>query len=339
MAASAGQDQPTPTLILEVINSYQRTAALRAAIELDVFTAIGEGNDTSAALASRCRATERGLRILCDYLVVVGLLAKSAERYALGRDTAIFLDRRSPACIAAVSGFLARPETVEIFMDLAATIRNPEASLSGRAAMEPENPIWVEFARSMAPLMAFPAEGVAEMVGAGAGEKWKVLDIAAGHGKFGIAIATHNPNAEIFAVDWPNVLVAAKENAESAGVGARHHLIPGSAFDVEFGSGYNLVLVTNFFHHFDTATNEALLRKVRAALAPGGRVVTLDFVPNDDRVSPPFTAAFAMTMLGHTLAGDAYTFAEYQKMFRNAGFPKCECRPMPGPMSVMISGI
>lgn len=339
MATPVGQDQPTPTLIFEIINSYQRTAAIRAAIQLDLFTAIGEGNDTPVALAKRCKATERGVRILCDYLVMAGLLTKSAQRYALGRDAAIFLDKRSPACIASIANFLGRPETVELFMDLAATIQNPETSLAGRTAMEPENPMWVEFARSMAPLMALPAEGIAEMVGADAGHKWKVLDIAAGHGIFGIAIARHNPNAEIFALDWPSVLVAARENAEAAGVASRHHLIPGSAFDVDFGSGYNLVLITNFFHHFDVATNESLLRKVRAALAPGGRVATLDFIPNDDRVTPPSTAAFSMTMLGHTLAGDAYTFAEYQKMFTNTGFSTCEHRTMHGPMSVIISGI
>jgi 2-polyprenyl-3-methyl-5-hydroxy-6-metoxy-1,4-benzoquinol methylase len=339
MASPAGHDQPTPTLIFEIINSYQRTAAIRAAIELDIFTAIGEGNDTAAALAKRCQTTERGVRILCDYLVIIGLLAKSAHRYALGGDAAIFLDRRSPACIASISNFLGRLETVEIFMNLAATIRDPGSALAGRSAMEPENPMWVEFARSMAPMMKFPAEGIAEIVGADAGEKWRVLDIAAGHGLFGVAIAKHNPNADVFALDWPSVLVAAKENAEVAGVASRHHLLPGSVFDVEIGSGYNLVLVTNFLHHLDVTTNETLLRRVRAALAPGGRVVTLDFIPNDDRVTPPSAAAFSMTMLGHTLAGDAYTFAEYDRMFRNAGFSSNEHRLMPSPMSVIISRV
>jgi 2-polyprenyl-3-methyl-5-hydroxy-6-metoxy-1,4-benzoquinol methylase len=339
MSAPAGHDQPTPTLIFEIINSYQRTAAIRAAIELDVFTAIGEESDTTEALAKRCHATERGLRILCDYLVIIGLLTKSAQRYALVPDAAIFLDKRSPACIGSISNFLGRSETVELFMNLAATIRDPLSALTGRTAMEPENPMWVEFARAMAPLMAFPAESIAQMVAADAGEKWKVLDVAAGHGMFGIAIANHNPNAEIYALDWASVLVAATENAKVAGVAARHHLIPGSVFDVDLGTGYNLVLVTNFLHHFDAATNESLLRKIEFALAPGGRVATLDFIPNDDRVTPPSAAAFSMTMLGHTTAGDAYTFAEYQQMFRKAGFSSSEHHLMPGPMSVIISKI
>ena len=83
------------------------------------------------------------------------------------------------------------------------------------------------------------------------GQKWKVLDIAAGHGMYGVTIAKQNPNAEIFAVDWPQVLQVAEENANAAGVAARYHKIPGSAFEVDFGNDYDLVLLTGFLHHFD----------------------------------------------------------------------------------------
>lgn len=110
------------------------------------------------------------------------------------------------------------------------------------------------------------------------------------------------------------------ENAEKFSVGERHSLLPGDAFETEFGGPYDLVLVTNFFHHFDPPTCETLMRKIRTALAAGGRCVTLDFVPDEDRVSPPMAAGFAMMMLGTTARGDAYTFAEYEAMFRNAGY-------------------
>lgn len=337
MANAMEQGQPNPSLIFELINGFQRTAAMKAAIELDVFTAVGEGIATPAHLAKRCGTTERGARILCDYLSIVGILTKKDGSYALTRDAAVFLDKRSPACIGSIANFLTMPHAIDLFMDLTETLRSGGSSLAEKAAIEPENPIWVEFARSMRPMMALPASLIAEMLGAASGEKWKVLDIAAGHGIFGITLAKQNPNAEIFALDWPNVLAVAKENAEAAGVGSRHHLLPGSAFDVALGSGYDLVLLTNFLHHFDIATNESLLRKVHAALAPNGRAVTLEFVPNDDRVTPPAAAAFSMTMLGHTPAGDAYTFAEYQRMFKNAGFSSIEIRPLPGPESVIIS--
>jgi ubiquinone/menaquinone biosynthesis C-methylase UbiE len=195
----------------------------------------------------------------------------------------------------------------------------------------------VAFARSMAPLQTLAAEGLAEILDAGAGAKWKVLDIAAGHGMYGVTIAKHNPNAEIYAVDWPRVLDVAKENAQAAGVASRYHILPGNAFEVDFGKDYDLALLTGFLHHFDPAAIEKLLRKIYPALKPSGAVATVEFVPNEDRVSPPTQAAFSMVMLGSTRAGDAYPFSQYERMFRAAGFSENELRRASGPQSVIIS--
>ncbi len=140
------------------------------------------------------------------------------------------------------------------------------------------------------------------------------------------------------ALDWPNVLEVAKENAEKAGVSERHSTIAGSAFDVEYGSNYDLVLLTNFLHHFDTATCGKLLKKVYAALAEDGKALTLEFVPNEDRVSPPEAAMFSLTMLSSTPAGDAYTFSELQHMFTAAGFARNELHRLPPtPSQIVIS--
>jgi 2-polyprenyl-3-methyl-5-hydroxy-6-metoxy-1,4-benzoquinol methylase len=129
----------------------------------------------------------------------------------------------------------------------------------------------------------------------------------------------------------------AKENAAKAGVSDRYSTIAGSAFDVDLGSGYDIILIPNFLHHFDVATNEKLLRKVYAALAPGGIVVTPDFIPNEDRISPPRDAMFSMQMLS-TPAGDAYTYSELEKMFRNTGFARNEMRELaPFPQRLVVS--
>jgi ubiquinone/menaquinone biosynthesis C-methylase UbiE len=321
MASKPGTAEPNPNLVYETLNAYQNTAALKAAIELDVFTAIGEGVDTVAMLAKRCQAPERGVRILCDYLTILGFLSKTDQRYALTVDSAAFLDRRSANYQGSSSGFLALPETVSAFMHLRETICTGRPPLgAGDGSVSRENPIWVDFARSMAPLTLPVAQQIARALDADRGQKWKVLDIAAGHGLFGITIAKHNPNAEIFSQDWPHVLDVAEGNARAQGVADRFHRLPGSAFEVDFGSGYDLILITNFLHHYDPATNVGLLRKVRKAIAPDGLVVTMDLLPNPDRISPRRAASFSMMMLGMTPAGDAYTFREYVEMFRQAGF-------------------
>jgi 2-polyprenyl-3-methyl-5-hydroxy-6-metoxy-1,4-benzoquinol methylase len=190
----------------------------------------------------------------------------------------------------------------------------------------------------MAPMMALPAQLLAQMIDPSADKPLKILDIAAGHGLYGLEFAKKNPQATITALDWPKVLEVAKENAEAAGVAERYSTIAGSAFDADYGSSYDLILLTNFLHHFDPQTNETLLRKVHAALKPGGRAITLEFVPNADRVTPPNSAAFSLVMLATTANGDAYTFAEFDEMFRNAGFTSSEMHALPqGFQQVIVS--
>jgi 2-polyprenyl-3-methyl-5-hydroxy-6-metoxy-1,4-benzoquinol methylase len=188
----------------------------------------------------------------------------------------------------------------------------------------------------MMPLMVMPAQLMAKRIPCDPNKKMKVLDVAAGHGIFGITLAQQNPNVEVVALDWPHVLTVATENARKMGVAGRHSTLPGSAFDVDFGSGYDLVLLTNFLHHFDIPTCEGLLKKVHAALEKGGRAVTLDFILNEDRISPPQTATFSLTMLASTPAGDAYTFSEYDRMFQNAGFARSELHALPPSPNQMI---
>jgi ubiquinone/menaquinone biosynthesis C-methylase UbiE len=319
---------PSPQLFFETVTAFHKTEALKAAIQLEIFTAIGEGNQTAAAIARRCQTAERGTRILCDALVIMGFLKKDASSYSLTQDSAVFLDRKSPAYLGSAIQFLVAPQALEGFQKLAAAVRKG-GTVVDHDSTEPEHPMWVDFARGMAPMMKMPADLIAKLLRAEEGQKWKVLGLAVGHGLFEITLARHNPNAEVWGVDWPNVLEVARENATAAGVVARYHTIPGSAFDVEYGNDYDLVMITNFLHHFDLPTCEKLLAKVRAALKSGGRAVILEFVPNEDRVSPPVPAQFSLTMLAGTPGGDAYTFAELQRMLRSTGYSSVENHPLP----------
>ena len=335
MSTSAAQ-QPSPQLFFQTINAHQRTEALKAALELEVFTAIGEGNTTAAEIAKRCQTSERGMRILCDYLTIMEMLTKQGDRYGLTLDSATFLDKRSPAYLGSATEFLCSPMMFENTKRIADAVRKGGTVMEDEGTVSTENPVWVKFARGMAPLMAMPAQLMAKLVDPQPAGKLKILDIAAGHGLFGIAFATNNPEAEVTAVDWPGVLEVAKENAQKAGVADRYHTNPGSAFDVDFGSGYDLVLLTNFLHHWDPPTNETLLRKVHAALADGGRAATLEFVPNEDRVTPADAAGFSLIMLMGTPSGDAYTFSQLERMFANAGFSRSTVHPLPPTIQTVV---
>ena len=318
----------TPEPIFHAANAFQLSHALSGALELDLFTAIAEGNTTAPQLALRCRAAERGCRILCDFLAINGLLTKADGHWGLSPESALFLNRKSPAFLGDIVRFLHAPEFMRGYEGIAAAVRKGGTVISEEGTVAPDNPMWVNFAHNMAPMMAGAAGDIAELLGDGGGAPWKVLDIAAGHGLFGIEIAKKNPRAEIAALDWAAVLEVAKANATRAGVMDRYRTIAGSAFEADFGTGYDLVLMANFLHHFDRPTCVGLLKKCLAALNPGGRVATLEFVPNDDRISPASSAAFSFIMLASTAAGDAYTFAELESMFREAGFASSELKEL-----------
>ncbi len=154
---------------------------------------------------------------------------------------------------------------------------------------------------------------------------------------FGINVGKAVPGAEITALDWPAVLQVAEANAKEAGLAGRYRLSPGSAFDLDWGSDLDLVLLTNFLHHFDVETCTSLLAKARRSLSARGRVIALEFVPNEYRVSPPRAAAFAFTMLASTPKGDAYTEREYAAMGRAAGLPRMRLAPIPPtPQSMLV---
>lgn len=326
----------SPAHFFETINAYQQTAALKTAIELNLFTAIAEGNSIPATIAARCQVAERGARILCDFLTIFGFLTKIGNEYQLTPDSAAFLDRRSPMYTGDAVEFLLAPTLTEGFTHLTEAVRKGGTALPEQGSVTPDNPVWVRFAKVMAPLMTLPAQVMANLAPTDPNRDVKILDIAAGHGIFGIAFAQRNPRAHVVALDWPNVLEVAEGNAQAAGVGNRYTKLPGSAFEVDFGTGYDLVLLTNFLHHFDVPTCETLLKRVHAALAEGGRALTLEFVPNEDRVTPPGAAAFSMVMLGTTPNGDAYTPSQLESMARNAGFARTEVHEMPPTMERLV---
>ena len=330
--------EPSVELLWSTLTAYQRTAVLKAALELDVFTHIAVGQTTAAALAAACGAAPRGLRPILDHLVVDGFLTRTGDAYGLAPTAAAFLDRASPAYLGSAVTFIASPQIMDGFLRLTEAVRRGGTAVPEDGTLAPEHPVWVEFARAMAPLAGMTGALLANLLAVADAPAGKVLDVAAGHGMYGIALAQANPRLQVVALDWANVLAVAEANARTAGVADRIRFLPGSAFDVSFGSDYALVLLPNFLHHFDPPTCEQLLKKARAALAPGGRLVLVEFIPDDDRLGPPDAVRFGTVMLSSTPAGDAWTFAEYRTMLRNAGYAEPTLHELPpSPARVVIA--
>jgi SAM-dependent methyltransferase len=335
MVGAMSTAPPSADFVFDTLFAYQRSAALKAALDLDLFTAIDNGATTVAAAASRCGTSERGMRILCDYLTTIDLLEKSGTGYTLPAPSAAFLSQKSPMYLGTTARFLTLPGIRTNFDDLTGAVQRGGVAESGNT-VAPENPIWVEFARTMFPMMMPAAFAIGDILGIEKAGPVRVLDIAASHGMFGITLAKRNPAVEVTALDWAPVLQVTAEHAQAHGVADRVHPLAGDAFTVDFGSGYDIVLVTNFLHHFDHTTCVAFLAKVRRSMKTGGRVVILEMVPNADRVTPPVPARFSLTMLAGTPAGDAYTLNELRDQLDKSGFGEVSAHSLPTPQTVVV---
>ncbi len=151
--------QPNPLQIFNTVQGFQRAFALKAAVDIDLFTAIAKGSTTATEIAKACGASERGVRILCDVLVVMEFLTKAGNQYALTTDSAFFLDSRSPAYMGRAFKFLMHPTQLSRFEQLGNAVRKGGSQDDGSLA--PDDAIWVDFANGMAPMMVPAAQAMA----------------------------------------------------------------------------------------------------------------------------------------------------------------------------------
>src|SRR5262245_33686983 len=184
-----------PAPIFDCFTAYQKTAAMQAAVDIGLFSAIGSGATTVAAIAQKCDAAPKGVRVLCDYWTVQGLLLKDKDTYRLTPESATFLDRASRAYLGGALGFLNGPIT-PFFERLTQAVRRGGCESEGSVKVEYDG--WIPFAQEMGAMMFPVAQAIAELLGPVSGS---VLDVAAGHGLFGIILAQNNPGVRVTALD------------------------------------------------------------------------------------------------------------------------------------------
>jgi len=337
MATPSQSQRPSPEHIFSVLTAFQNSAALKAAIELDIFTAIADGANRTNVIAQRVNAAERGVRILCDYLTIQGFLTKTEDRFALTQESAIFLNRHSPAYMGTLANFLASETHKKNFDALTESVKKGGTTVAQGDNTKPNDDFWVTFARSMAPLTTVSAGFIAELSGAKEGKVCKVLDIAAGHGMFGISIAKLNPNAQVTAVDWAGMIPTTKRITKKFGLDDRFKFIEGDIGEAEFGSGYDIATLGHILHSEGKERSRHLLKKTFGALKAGGTIAIGDWLVNDERTEPLPSLIFSVTMLINTKEGDTFSFNEIKGWLEEAGFKKVHKLEAPGPSPLILA--
>jgi ubiquinone/menaquinone biosynthesis C-methylase UbiE len=312
------QKDLTPERIMRFAWGYAPTMILATAVEHRLFDLLdGKPRDVKT-LARETRLSERGLEILLNALVGLEFLRRDDGKYALTPESETFLVSSKPAYYG---GFFRHVHTgiLPNWLQLPDIVRTgkPAQSVNQKKGAE----FFADFVESLFPLSHAAASQLGEHLGVPKKQQpYQVLDLAAGSGVWGISLALQSPQVRITAVDWPEVLKVTRAVAGRHGVADRLQTVAGDLLEVDFGTGHHLATLGHILHSEGVERSRRLLKKTFIALAPGGTIAVMEFLPNDERTGPEMALLFAVNMLVHTDHGNTYTFAEISSWLREAGF-------------------
>lgn len=309
----------TPERIMQMAWGYAPPLIIESALKHGVFDTLHQLPQTATQLARKSRVSERGMVAILNALVGLQLLTRKGGCYALAPESAAFLVSTQ----APYYGEFFRHATGQLipkWLQLGNVVRTGKPAMAVNKQQAGAK-FFAEFVESLFPL-SYPAANAL-------GEHLKlskvkapvnVLDIAAGSGVWGIALAKQSPHVRVSAVDWPDVLKVTERVAHRHGVGKRLTKMPGDLLKVNYGNGHHIATLGHILHSEGRDRSQRLLKKVFNALSPGGTIAIMEFMVNDDRSGPPMGLLFAVNMLVNTHAGDTFSFKEMSGWLRKAGF-------------------
>lgn len=307
-----------PAIIWDTLWAHARTCALETAVAIGIFDQLVDRSRTAGDLARATRCSRRGVRMLADTLVALGLLSKAKERYDLTESARLFLVSSSPASL----GGLIR---------LSASFRRPfdhltEIVRTGKPAQvsdveELGQKAFPELVGALFPSSFGVSRLAREALPVGVRSRVKqVLDIAAGSAAWSLAWAVADSEVRVTALDFAEVLGVTRQYTEGFSCTDRYEFLEGNLQSAKFGSSrYDLVILGQICHSEGARGSRKLIGKSVRALKPDGLLLIADMVPNDQRTSPVNHLLFAMNMLVGTGEGDVFTLAEYREWMRAAG--------------------
>jgi (2Fe-2S) ferredoxin/predicted O-methyltransferase YrrM len=320
-----------PEHLEQMIRGYMPSRCILTALELDIFTAVGEGAGAEE-IGARVHANARAVGMLLNALVALGLLSKSGEAYRNTPESARFFvegsrDNRRNGLLhtaniwhrwSTLTEAVRRGTCVPLPQDNA-----PEWTRNFIAGME-------SHARDRAPLVvkALGTDGVR-----------RILDLGGGSGAYSIAFAKACPGLKCEILDLPEVVPLTAGYVGKAGVSAQVGIRSGDMLENDLGSGYDLILLNAICHMFSEEQNQELFRRARRALAPHGRLAVQDFILNSDKTAPPHAVLFSLNMLVGTDAGASYSGVEYAGWMKTAGFTEVRRIRLPGPSDLIVGQV
>lgn len=322
-----------PDDLNQTIRAFQESRVILTAVELDLFTAVGNGG-TAEQVAAKAGTNARASEMLMNALVAMGLLLKSGDVFTNTALSSRFFREGSPDNARMPLMHIVRLwNTWSTMTDCvrAGTSVLKREDREGAASPDTWTRAFIAAmhhnARERAPhiIRAIGMDGVR-----------RAVDLGGGSGAYAIAFVQASPNLHVDVLDLPNVLKLTGEYVKTAGVTEHITLRPGDLRSDNFGNGYDLALLSAICHMFSEDENRDLIKRAYAALAPGGRLVIQDFILEEDKTAPKSATLFSLNMLVGTESGASYSEPEYENWMQEAGFTEVARVRLPGPSGLMV---
>ena len=328
---------PTPERIIQFAWGYVPTFVLEAAIHHRVFDVLDAGPKTLPEMHKETGASERGLAAIMNALVGLNFLAKDAQgRFSLTPESAAFLVSGKPG----FQGGLLRHGSRHL---IPKWLRLNEIVASGQPVeavneQDTGSAFFEAFVNDIFPMSYPSAKTLAGHLNLNAAAREvRVLDLAAGSGVWGIALAQDSPQVRVTAVDWPGVIPVTQKTVARFGLADRVSYVEGDLLEVDFGGNYNVATLGHILHSEGRDRSRKLIAKTYKALASGGTIAIAEFLVNPDRTGPLNGLFFAVNMLVNTETGDTYSFEEISGWLKDAGFANTRTLESPGPSPLVLA--
>jgi hypothetical protein len=326
----------TPERIMQFAWGYVPPLVLEAAVRHRVFDLLDGGPKTLVEVQKESGASERGLAAIMNALVGMNLLAKDKQGlFSLTPESSAFLVSTKPGF---QGGLLLHgsQQLIPKWLNLNKIVETGRPSesinLEGAGA-----DFFQQFVEGIFPLSYPAAKTLSHHLHSNAGAAMRVLDLAAGSGVWGIAMAQGSEQAQVAAVDWPDVLPVTRKIVARFGLSERFSYIAGDLLQADFGRGYTVATLGHILHSEGRERSLALIKKTFEALSSGGTIAIAEFLVNEDRTGPVNGLFFAVNMLVNTDTGDTYSFEEIGEWLKDAGFTNARTLDAPGPSPLILA--
>jgi ubiquinone/menaquinone biosynthesis C-methylase UbiE len=329
--------QVTPERLMELSFAYAPPLIISAGVSNKVFDCLEDGAKTPEQLAEETGASARALRILMNALVGLSLLKKDRQgKYSLTPESAAFLLSKKPGTHAGFFGTIA-PQIISRWLRLSDIVREGRPAVAVNQETEGTE-FFSQLVENIIPMSYPPAQKLGDHLKlAKAKNEIHVLDLGAGSGIWGIALAQKSPRVRVTAVDWAGMIPTTKRITQKFGVGDRFNYVEGDMLEADFGSGYDIATLGHILHSEGEDRSRQLLRKIFRALKSGATIAIAEWLVNDDRTKPLPSLMFAVQMLVNTEKGDTFSFNEIKNWLEEAGFKKGRKLEAPGPSPLVLA--